>query len=195
MATATLTPEEELSILEERRTELQARLDELIPIRGEEYTELLRAVAYGAPECELAERRSTAAELMTEIEESEGALQVVNQNIEAVALIVNEREKERKIALAAEKTAALRELARKLTDTVTTFAREQWGPLYREALIAQNEAIEAETESRRAQGMHREDIYRAQFEIGYPGSGNRDLDAYLDYLAFPPPPPENPNLP
>ena len=188
---STETPEGELSILEERRGELKARLAELIPIRGDERAELARAVAFAADASELVERRARVAELNTEAEGIEDAVQLLEVRIAEVAAVVADRERERKIARADQKKADYIEHARKLQDRVLTFAQTEWAPLFREAQTAWNEAVQAETESRRAQGMDREDIHRTQYDIGYPSSGDRGIDTGLDRLAFPPP--RNPN--
>ena len=187
MSTETMAPEDELSILEERKGDLQARLAELVPIRGDERAELARAVAFAADISEVVERRERVAELNAEAEGIEGAIQLLEVRIAEVSAVVADRERDRKIARAAELRRESVQASSEIRPVVEAFAREQWGPLIQEARKKWNVALQAEIEARRAQGMLPDDVRSAMFDYGPPSSGNPDLDAGLDRLAFPPP--------
>ena len=190
----TTTPEEKREHFQARKPLLEAKLHEKVTARGTAHLALVRAIGIGpATDEEIVELRATHTALAGEVEELTGALEHLNAELAALAPVVDQREAERLTERAAELRADFAEAAGKISPLVKRFALEKYKPLVEAARAARHAAVEAETAARKAQGMHREDVFNARYDVGHITCGNPFLDDALNLLAFPPP--VNPNLP
>ena len=187
------TPEEKLQRWQERKVSGETHLHEVTVKRGDARHKLYNARALGVLSTEQIEDLRTEFDALDrEHREIAGALEVIEAEIVALVPIVNEQETQRLVEVAAEKRAALREVASRLQPMVEAFAKE-YAPVLEEARVARMAAVEAETAARRAQGMHPQDVSAARNDVGIATSGWLHIDQTLHAIAFPPP--INPNLP
>ena len=181
----TPTPEETREHLQARKPLLEARLQEKTVLRGDAHLALVRAIGIGpATDEEIVELRATYNALAAEVEEIAGALQHLDAEIATITPVVYQRHVETLVERAAELRADFSEAANKLQPMVQAFAREKYKPLVEEIRTKRLAAVQAEVAARQAQNLHREDVYRAEADVGFFTCGHPALDQGLSAVAF-----------
>jgi hypothetical protein len=183
MVTTTLSPEGQLQGLQERLAAKQARLEELEAMLPDAEREYAASVAFSDDDGEAYLHRDTVTELEAEIRATTGALVLIEQHIEEVSVLVEERRVRALIERAEALALEVHELARPLPEMVEAFARE-YAPVIAAVRAKRSEQYDAVLEALRAQGLPNEEVFhrmREQFELViFSPSGFHQLEQALD---------------
>ena len=182
MIDTTITPDEQLQALQDRRSTLRDQLADVRPILQDEKAELARARAEGRDD-ELYERRHRIIELTAEADELAEALQLLEQREADLQAVVAELEKQRKIDRAAELREVMNELCAPLRPLIEEFARKQYAPQMHAARVARMRYRDALIEALQAQGLEPWEIHFRLGDLGAVTTGWPHLDQALDGIA------------